>query len=230
MVGGLAEPDPGVDQEVRWRDTGLLGARDGCRQVVHHLADDVVVVGLRPVVHDEERYTGTRRQVRHPGILSRAPDVVEQVRARREGRLGDDHLGRVDAQRDVGQGVRDRGHDGDHAPDLVRGIDRRVTRAGRLATDIEQIGALLDHAPRLLDRCTDRVGGSQQAITRERVGRHVEDAHHERPFAPAECHGSDPGGRRGRQGGRVVALGGHGAGGSRSSGSSTRCARTAPTR
>ena len=74
-----------------------------------------------------------------------APHVVDQVRAGGERGLGDGGLGRVDAQRRVGQG-RPEGRDDRHDPAafLVLG-DRGVPGPRRFATDVEDVGALLDH-------------------------------------------------------------------------------------
>ena len=72
----------------------------------------------------------------------------------------------------------------------------------RLAADVEDVRTLRrpSGAP-VATRRLDRVAAApaEQAVARERIRRHVEDAHHVRPLAPAERRGPirvGPGGRR----------------------------------
>ena len=74
---------------------------------------------------------------------------------------------------------------------LVGRVDRRVARTGRLAADVEQVGALGDHPPRLRDGARHErrpVGAdvAEQAVAAERVGRDVDDAHDERASPEAQ--------------------------------------------
>ena len=67
---------------------------------------------------------------------------------------------------------------------------------------------VVDHPACQLHGRRDRVGIAEQAVARERIGRDVEDAHHERPFAPGERRRTDAGGRAsGERGGVVGAFG-----------------------
>ena len=173
-------------------------------------------------------------------VVAHAPDVVDEVGAGGERGLGDGRLGGVDAERGVGERLA-QGRDDRHDPPplLVEG-DRVVARPGRLAADVEDVGALLDHPPALCDGDLDRVGGArpapafalglgEEAVAGERIGRHVEDAHHERPLAPAERRGADAG-RLGSGGRGLSVMRPRAGSGSRSAGSSTRMPRTSPTR
>ena len=65
--------------------------------------------------------------------------------------------------------------------------------SGRLAADVEDVGALGGHPPRLLDGACNGVARppGKQAVAAERVGRDVDDAHHERPDAPGEGSSAD---------------------------------------
>ena len=101
-------------------------------------------------------------------------DVVDVARAGVERGLGDGALGGVDrdsVRRAVGD---ERLDDGEHARELVLGVHGLGARAGRLAADVEQVGALAREPPALGD---GRVGVEERAAVRERVGRHVDDAH-----------------------------------------------------
>ncbi len=173
-------------------------------------------------------------------VVAHAPHVVDHIGAGGKRGLGHGRLGGVDAERGVGE-RRAEGRDDRHdtTPFLVE-VDGFVARPGRLTADVQDVGALLDHAPAPCDGDLERVGGTrptsafalglgQQAVPGERVGRHVEDPHHERPLAPAERAGADP---RGLGKGRAGAAGHLSSGGvgSRSAGSSTRTPRTSPTR
>ncbi len=178
---------------------------------------------------------GGRDAGHRAGIGPGAPHVVEQMGARGQGGLGDRGLGGVDAQGRLGKGGR-HGRDDRHDPgDLGPFVDWLVARTGALAADVEHVRAFRDHPPGLrhgpLHRIArvGRVATGQQPVPRKGVRGDVEDAHDERARAPGEDRRADAGRRRGG-----AELGRHRAGapgsGSRRAGSSTRCARTAPTR
>ena len=107
----------------------------------------------------------------------------------------------------VGQGAADRRDDRHDAATLLVRVDRRVAGPGRLAADVEQVGALVDHrrACATATATATGVAGGEQAVAGERVRRDVEDAHHERPLAPAERRAADRE-RRGEHG-RVGGVG-----------------------
>ena len=93
-------------------------------------ATQVGVARLGAVVHDDERDAVGRRRARASAVVRPdAPDVVDQVGAGVEGRLGDGRLGRVDADRGVGEG----GADGRDDRDDPRGslLGRRRPGRGR---------------------------------------------------------------------------------------------------
>ena len=62
------------------------------------------------------------------------------------------------------------------------------TGAGRLAADVQDVGALFGEAPPLGDR---RVHVVAQAIAGERVQRYVKDSHHIGAAAPQELAATD---------------------------------------
>ena len=81
-----------------------------------------------------------------------------------------------------------------------------VARAARGAADVEQVGALVDHPPRLVHAPPPPGRRAASSPSPEkRVGRHVEDPHHVRPGAPGERRG--PMAAAGRPGCRAGAAG-----------------------
>jgi hypothetical protein len=68
-------------------------------------------------------------------------------------------------------------HDRKHPPQLLLLGDRLGARTGRLAAHVEDRRALGRQPPPVLD---GRVRVEEQAAVRERVGRHVDDAHDHR--------------------------------------------------
>ena len=92
---------------------------------------------------------------------------------------------RVDRDRHVGRLAQAADHR-EHARQLDVGRDGIRPRAGRLAADVEQVGAVGDER----DAARDRGPGIQVlAAVRERVGRHVDHAHHRRGREPIRQRG-----------------------------------------
>ena len=113
-----------------------------------------------------------------------------------------------------------------------------VAGSGRFAADVEQVGTLGDHPAGRRHRARDGIGVREQAVAGERVRRDVEDAHDVRPRPQSNVVGPMRVGAGGAAVGRCSAVivwcsgvaRSVGSSGSRRSGSSTRWARTAPTR
>ena len=84
--------------------------------------------------------------------------------------------------------------------DLLGRIDRRVAGSGRLAPDVEQVGALGDHPARGRHGPLDGIGALEEPVARERVRRDVEDAHDVGAPAPVEDGRGRSGSGRGRAG------------------------------
>ena len=164
---------PAADQLVaRWRQLG------------HHVGDDVVVdrpglhVGAVPSpVHRDERHAAPRRPPRpSSGSASPAAHVVD------DGRPGRERLGRP-PRRASCRPTRRRPA---AASAATTGSTRRSSSAtrralgtgpGRLAADVEDVGALGDQLAAVLDR---RRRLEPLAAVAERVGRDVDDAHDHR--------------------------------------------------
>ena len=118
-------------------------------QLVEHLGDDVVVdraavhvVAVAAPVHDDVRRPGVGHDPRHARVGQAAAHVVDHVRAGRQG--GGSHRGphRVDADDHALGGQRP--HDGQHPAQLLLGVDPLRARPGRLAADVDEVGAVGD--------------------------------------------------------------------------------------
>ena len=145
VVGGLAEPEARIDDEILPRQPETQGAFDGALEVRDELGQEPRVAGLGPIVHDDERDAVVGGEAGQRVVLADRPHVVDEIRAGGERGLGHRGLGRVDAQGRLGQG-RPQGRDDRHDPAtfLVLG-DRGVPGPRRFATDVEDVGTLLDH-------------------------------------------------------------------------------------
>ena len=145
--------------------------------------DDVRRVRVRAVVGDD---VGDAPLSGDPGerhVGRHGAHVVDEVRASVQGRRRHHGLARIDADRHRRQGRPHGREDGEHAVHLDGRLDGVVSRTGRLPTDVDEVGALGDHplGPRHrggheVDRSSRR-RFAEQAVTAERIGRQVEDAH-----------------------------------------------------
>ena len=160
MLPGLPEPDAWVDDQVLGRDTGGLRGPGAFQQEGAHLLDHVLVArvllhgrGRALHVHEDERYPAGRRHPEHARVVASGGDVVDERCTGSESRLRDVGPGGVDADRDVrGQAGAQALDDAEDAPRLFRRRHRQGPGARRFAADIDDIGALLDHAERVIDR------------------------------------------------------------------------------
>jgi hypothetical protein len=125
-------------------------------------------------VHEAEVRARIRNDARERRIAAQRGHVVDQLGPQRERRRGHRRLRRVD--RDGQPGER-----GEHWLDAAQLLVRRDTlgaRPRRLAADVDDRGALVEHPPRGRD---SRRRLEMNAAVGERVRRDVEHAHHGRP-------------------------------------------------
>ena len=156
------------------------------------------VARLLLVVHQHEVRIGLGRGDGRARIPGRRPDVVHDARAGIQCRARHGALGRIDAdQRAVADRLGHRPDDRDREGGLRRLVDRRPIAIGgprprRLGADVEDLGAGGDERDGLLhgrgDDLVDPAVRRRQPVAGERVGRHVQDAHHPRPLAPGQPH------------------------------------------
>ena len=131
LVGRLAEPEPGIDDEVVPADAEPQGAVDGALEVGDDLGQEGRVARLGPVVHDHQRDAVIGGEPGERLVVADAPHVVDQVGAGGQRGLGDRGLRGVDAERHAGQGRPEAGDDRD---DPARAPRRRRPARGRAAS------------------------------------------------------------------------------------------------
>ena len=184
VLRGLpAEPEAGVEDQATRIDAGLLGGLDALAEPGADVADHVAAEGaVALVVHDHGRQLAAREQWREAGVAEQPSHVVERVGARVEGALGDSSLRCVDGDGRV-EGRADRAQRRFEAGPLLVHAQRRVAGPCRLRADVDEVGALGDHARGLVGR----KGGVEDAVAGEGVRRDVDDAHEVRAQAPLEA-------------------------------------------
>ena len=190
------------------------------------LADEIAVARLGAVVHHDQRDLASRCEPDERVVLADAPDVVDGVGAGIERGRGDAGLGRVDRERHRRQRRANGADDRDRPAQLLHLVDGRVARPGGFAADVEEVGARRGHLDGLGDGGGNGVVRGEQAVAGERIRGHVQDAHHERPLAPAE--GPRPDARLPELAHAPTSSAYRS--GSRTSGSSTHRRRASPTR
>ena len=191
VLGRLAEADARVDDELLPADACGEGAFDGALQVGDDLGDHVPVARLFPVVHQHERHAALGGEAGEAIRRTHTPDVVDHIGAGVERRLDDGGARRVDAQRHVGQRLAHGTHHGLDPAQLVLFGHLVVSRDASTAPPMSSRSAPSAAIWRACATAaaTGSVLGGEQAVAAERVGRHVDDAHHERPAAPHEVRG-----------------------------------------
>ena len=204
--GPLAEADARVDDDPLARDSALDGRLDRRSQPAGHgLEDAGRVARLLLVVHQHEVRVRLGRCDGRVRIAGGGPDVVHHAGAGSQRRARHRPLRRVDADDGaVANRLRHGPDDRDGEGGLRRLVDRRAiavrgSRPGRLGTHVEDLGAGRDEADGLLDGGrddgVDPAIGRRQPVAGERVGGHVQDAHHVGPLAPCQPrfhHASSP--------------------------------------
>ena len=221
----LAEAEARIDDQPLPRHAGTDGPLDGPLEVGDDLGHQGRVAGLGAVVHEHQRDAVLGGDPGDGIVVGHAPDVVDQVGPGVERRVGHGRLGRVDREGHV-RHRRAKGPDhGNDAGDLVGHVDRHVARPRGGTADVEEIGSFVAHPPGQRHCRRHRlVAGREEAVTRERVGRHVQDAHDERAGPPPEPARADrERRRRPRQPRRRP--GGHGERGRRRTSSALRVGR-----
>ena len=146
-------------------------------------------------MHQAEVRTGRGDDLCKPGVAAQRRDVVDELGAELDGTPRDLGLGGVDRNRDAVELLED----GNDAAQLFVDRDGIGARPCRLSADVDDCGALLDHAVRGNDGV---LGPEVDSSVRERVRRDVDDAHHagageaflQRPAHVASVIGEGPGG------------------------------------
>ena len=185
VADGLAEADAGVDPDLARRPSAAAASARSTRNAPH-LGHDVVVAGVglhgpgvAQHVHRDEPDAGPGRrghvgQVAETSLTSVAPAAMA-ASATSAWRVS--MLTRTSpASASI---------DGDHPAAFLGRIDGLGAGPGRLAADVDDVGALGDQRPAVGD---GRLVVEVPAAVGERVGGDVEHAHHERagraPYLP----------------------------------------------
>ncbi len=202
----LPKPMPGSTM-IRSRATprSMAASTADRSQPVDGLEDAGRVARLLLVVHQDEVRVRLGRCDGRVRIAGGGPDVVHHAGAGRQRRARHLPLRRVDADDGaVANRLRDGPDDRDGEGGLRRLVDRRAIAVrgswpGRLRAHVEDLGAGRDEAGGLLDGGrddgVDPAIGRRQPVAGERVGGHVQDAHHVGPLAPCQPrfhHASSP--------------------------------------
>jgi len=179
-VGALGEADAGVEPEALRRDACRERGVAARSQLVAHLGDGVGVVAhdippaaaAAPVHRDViDVECGDRRQ--HGPILEASAHVVDDDRAGLHGGARGRSVHGVD--RDADARLDERAHDRHDACGLLDRGDGLGSGPGRLAPDVDDVGAVVDEPAGLRDR---GLGLEVAPTVAERVGRDVEHAPH----------------------------------------------------
>ena len=152
MLHGLAEADARIDGDAVGYDAGRACGVDALRKMRGHFGDDIIIVrillhGARCAshVHENNGACALRRDVRHIIIALQRRDIVDDLRAGRDGGARHRCLRGVDAQR--GSGFRGESFDDrKHAAQFLFRGDGGRAGARRLAADIEDLRAFVDKA------------------------------------------------------------------------------------
>ncbi len=182
LIVGPAEAEARVDDQLLALDLGVVRQRQALVKARLDVADNVVEGTTALVVHHDRHGLVAGHESRHRGVATKARDVVDDAGARHQRRRR--HLGaiRVDAHRQV-DGGNDGAHDRHDALTLLLDADLVEVGPRRHAADVDDVGALFGEALCLLDRVLD----ARQPVARERLRRHVDDAHDVGAAAPDEA-------------------------------------------
>ncbi len=179
MLKTFAEADTRVDHQTIFGNTGRQACLHTLEQEVAHFRNDVTIarIGLhrsRLTLHVHQ--TDGRLRLGSSLDCARLPQRTYVVDHAGAGANSSGHHGGfagVDRERSLRAGC-ERLDDGHYAADFFFGIDTLRPRPRRLAADVDQAGALLDHAQRMRD---GRFAVCEAAAIREGIGRDIEHAH-----------------------------------------------------
>src|SRR5665647_1731435 len=179
VVGSrLGEAEARVEDQLVTLDTCREERCHPLAQLAGDVGHDIAVlvgrVARTAVVHRDVDNPGARDQAGHHGIGRARGDVVDDHGAVLEGRLCDRRPGRVDTHDHPGPG--EPGHHRDDPVELLLSADPDGPGPGGLTADIDDVRAVGR-------QCEATRDGPVRAVpltaVAERVGRDVEDPHHE---------------------------------------------------
>ncbi len=162
MLLELTKTEPWVKNDLLRPDAVIERNLDSFAEEQRHFIDDVLIPrrllhGLRrPLhVHEDHGGAGFRHEGSHERIASQRADVIDDGRTGLNGSTGDGSFGRIDRNGNR-NGSTNRFQHRDETPQLFGFVDGSSAGAGRLGTDVDDIGPFLLHlydtAPGLVDR------------------------------------------------------------------------------
>ena len=153
-----------------------------------HFSGDIRVLRFRvhltrssAIVHEDQRRAAARDDVRERRLVDERADVVDDRRAEVDGAVGNRRFVGVNRDRHA-EPAHALEHRRDATP-LLRVRQRPGPGPRRLAADVEDVGAVGDHPGRVGNR---DVRIESLTAVGERIGRDVDDRHHERTLAESE--------------------------------------------
>lgn len=186
----LAKADAGIDPHLGRAHPGRLGGRAGQR--LGHFSNHILVAAVLGhhrrgcgAVHGDPAHTQVGGDMAQAGT-----DIVDDAGADGDGSPGHRLAARIDRHHCR---LAERFNHVDHAGEFLGGGYGLGTGPCRLPTDVDDGGALGDHHPAVGDRI---VGGQEGAAVGERVGRGVQDAHHQHAVGRLGRRVTAPGGVR----------------------------------
>ena len=185
----FGKPHARVDDNPLGRDAGVDGAAEAVAQLRRDFGHQIVVhrLGIHRLraaarVHEHECSAAGRDFARQAGFDAQAADVVDQRGARGDGRPRDLCLVGVNRDRHA-EAPLERRHDRQHSRQLLAGGHGLGAGPRRLTADVDEIGAFGLHPER-------EIGGgcriAEPLAFGERVGRRVQDAHHQAALSEME--------------------------------------------
>jgi hypothetical protein len=130
-------------------------------------------------VHQHHPRAGGRDHAEHVRVCAGA-DVVHDIGAGAQRLARDGGLARIHRQEGLRRFAPEALQHRQHAAGLLVRADEIGARPGRLAADVEYVGAFFQEPEPVLHR---GLGVLEHPAVAERIGRDVHDAHHERPLA-----------------------------------------------
>ena len=166
----FAEADARVEDQIVASQTDFVSERKGLLEKIIDVGDHI---NGSAIVSDDERDVEAGGGFKHRSI---AMHGVDHVDAELDGGLSGRRLIGIDTDRD-GASTVERAKDRLETVDLLVGADLIAVRACRLRAYIDDIGSVVDHLKDVLDRSIEI---DPLTAVAERIGRDVQDAHHQR--------------------------------------------------
>ena len=152
LVGGLSEPDAGIDNDVFARNARRPRRVHAARQACEYVVEKAPIVVSPLVVHQHQPGIALRRHRRDLGVGLQAPHVVDGAGPGLKGGTGHGSLPCIYTDRDADL-LRDRFQWRQQAVHLFLCRHRNVPRPRRFRADVEKVCPLFLEPQRLGNGC-----------------------------------------------------------------------------